>query len=74
MSDEETKIIENYETTTASTHDSNVCAELISEDAAAQTTELLADSGYFGESVSQKVREKGVNPALFSVALGDRRN
>lgn len=27
MSNEETKIIENYETTTASTHDSNVCAE-----------------------------------------------
>ena len=64
MSDEETKIIENYETTTASTHDNNVCAELISEDAAAQTTELLADSGYFGESVSQKVREKGVKPRI----------
>ena len=57
MSDEETKIIENHETTTASTHDSNVCAELNSEDAAAQTTELLADSGYFGEVVSKKVRK-----------------
>ena len=34
MSDEETKIIENDETTTDITHDSNVCAELISEDAA----------------------------------------
>ena len=64
MSDEETKIIENYETTTASTHDSNVCAELISEDTAEQMTELLANSGYFGEAVSKKVREKGVKPRI----------
>ena len=63
MSDEETKIIENYETTTA-IHDSNVCAELISDDTAEQTTELPADSGYFGEAVSQKVREKGVTPRI----------
>lgn len=64
MSDEETKIIENYEPTTASRHDSNVCADLISEDTAEQTTELLADSGYFGEAVSKKVREKGVKPRI----------
>ena len=63
MSDEETKIIENYETSTA-IHDSNVCAELISDDTAEQTTELPADSGYFGEAVSQKVREKGVTPRI----------
>ena len=59
-----TKIIENYETTTACKHDNNVCAELISEDTAVQTTELLADSGYFGEAVSKKVREKGVKPRI----------
>ena len=54
MSDEGTKIIENYETTTASTHDSNVCAELIADETAVQTTELLADSGYFGEETVRK--------------------
>lgn len=64
MSDEKTKIIENYETTTASTHDSNVCAELISEDTAEQMTALLADSGYFCEAVRKKVREKGVKPRI----------
>lgn len=62
MSDEGTKIIENYETTTASTHDSNVCAELISEETDAQTTELLADSGYYGQEISKKVRVKGIKP------------
>ena len=41
-----------------------MCAELISEDTAEQTTELLTDSGYFGEAVSQKVREKGVKPRI----------
>lgn len=64
LSDEGTKIIENYETTTASTHDSNVCAELISDETAAQTTELLADSGYFGEEISKKIRAKGVKPRI----------
>ena len=64
MSDEGTKIIENYETTTASTHDSNVCAELISEETAAQTTELLADSGYYGQEISKKVRVKGIKPRI----------
>lgn len=62
MSDERTKITENYETTTASTHVSNVCAELISEETAAQTTELLADSGYYGQEISKKVRVKGISP------------
>jgi len=64
MSDEGTKIIENYETTTASTHDSNVCAELIADETAAQTTELLADSGYFGEEISKKIRAKCVKPRI----------
>ena len=64
ISDEESKVIENYETTTASTHDSNVCAELISESTVEQTTELLADSGYFGEEISKKVRAKGVKPRI----------
>lgn len=41
-----------------------MCAELISEDTAVQTPEQLADSGYFGEAVSKKVREKGVKPRI----------
>lgn len=64
MSDEGSKIIENYETTTASTHDSNVCAELLPEEKPEQPMELLADSGYFGKAISQAVREKGVKPRI----------
>lgn len=64
MSDEGSKIIENYETTTASIHDSNVCAELISEETAEQTRELLADSGYFGKAISKKIRDKGIKARI----------
>ncbi len=59
MSDEETKIIENYETTTAGTHDSNVCAELISEDAPLKR---------------QIVREKGVKPRIIQRRIRGRKN
>lgn len=56
--DEKSKIIENYETTTASVHDSQVCAELIPEAANNQNIEVLADSGYFGEKIALHCERK----------------
>lgn len=58
LSDEASKVIENYETTTASVHDSNVCAELLPEAQPEQPMELLADSGYFGKEITQSVKAK----------------
>lgn len=63
-SDEKSKVIENYETTTASTHDSKVCAELFDGKASEKGQELLADSGYFGEDIANSVKAKGVKPRI----------
>lgn len=63
-SDEKSKVIENYETTTASTHDSKVCAELFDGKSSEKGQELLADSGYFGEGIAHSVRAKGVKPRI----------
>lgn len=62
--DEKSKIIENYEMTTASVHDSQVCAELIPEAANNQNIEVLADSGYFGEKNHNALRKKGMKPRI----------
>lgn len=62
--DEKSKVIENYETTTAKIHDNNVCAELFPDADASQPMELLADAGYFGKNTKQAVKAKGMKPRI----------
>lgn len=64
IADEKSKIIENYETTTASVHDSQVCDVLLPEDAKEQKLEVLADSGYFGKKIRKALHKKGVKPRI----------
>ena len=62
--DEKTKIILNYKTTTASTHDSQVCAELLPEEGDNKSVEVLADSGYMGEKNRKELKAKGAKPRI----------
>ena len=64
LADEKSKTIENYKTTTASVHDSQVCAELLPENAREEKLEVLADSGYFGRKVSKSLHKNGVKARI----------
>lgn len=58
--DRKTKLIEEYEVTDASVHDSQVVGDLIEEG----DGELHADSAYCGEEVAKRLKEKGIASAI----------
>ena len=64
LCDEGSKIIENYITTTASVHDSQVSAELLPGENQGHKIEVLADSGYFGKNVRKALHKKGAKPRI----------
>lgn len=66
--DKKTKLIEDYEVTDASVHDSQAVPDLIEEDDGA----LHADSAYCGEEIEKMLAEKGIKSEIHERAYRNR--
>lgn len=66
--DKKTKLIEDYEVTDASVHDSQAVEDLIEED----DGELHADSAYRGEDIEKTLAEKGIRSQVHERAYRNR--
>ena len=63
----ETKLIEDYTTTTASVHDSKVCLDLAPPEAAFEGQEFFGDAAYVGSEsnpIKPDLKERGFDPQI----------
>ena len=65
--DTKSKLIDNYEVTSAEVHDSQPTEKLLREEDRGQ--ELHADSAYIGEPIEKILKEKGIIPQIIERAF-----